>query len=419
MVRKKSVLSKVKKRKKAYRRRQEVRPHVSRSWRTLILVIKAVKKFLNFRHNVESVSFSSRTLDRSKVDEILSNYGSSLNNTQLQVKCHDLIEVNGTLNDLAIIQDIIKKLTSNVCRLDSERKRQLQIRQNKKTSKAVLNNKKVERTINYFRDKYHNNIHFRENQKTRIKKKNSFKYRNDKKYREEVKAKKKKHIFNKYHSNTQFRERFKSKSKFHILTKYHTNSNFRDQYKLRMKSQVLKKYYTYNSIRLKMTQRALNWYRNNNTIMRQNSRRLYNQHRRILKKYTVRQSHQFAVIHRNLFMNNLNRFRQIIQEGPDYVCLSCRLALFRNQVVPFVEQKYIKQNMSDEIKKSIQTYFNYSSSSQSNWICKLCSDKIKKRQMPSRAVVNKLKLCDVPCELKKLNNLEKHLIALRLPFMKI
>ncbi|CAF4185611.1 unnamed protein product, partial [Rotaria sordida] len=75
--------------------------------------------------------------------------------------------------------------------------------------------------------------------------------------------------------------------------------------------------------------------------------------------------------------------------------------------------------MSDEIKKRIQTYFNYSSSTQSKWICKLCSDKIKKRQMPSRAVVNKLKLCDVPRELKKLNNLEKHLIALRLPFMKI
>ncbi|CAF1469468.1 unnamed protein product [Rotaria sp. Silwood1] len=39
--------------------------------------------------------------------------------------------------------------------------------------------------------------------------------------------------------------------------------------------------------------------------------------------------------------------------------------------------------------------------------------------MPSRAVVNKLKVCEVPSELKKLNNLEKHLIALRLPFMKI
>ncbi|CAF1395980.1 unnamed protein product, partial [Rotaria sp. Silwood1] len=39
--------------------------------------------------------------------------------------------------------------------------------------------------------------------------------------------------------------------------------------------------------------------------------------------------------------------------------------------------------------------------------------------MPSRAVVNKLKVCEIPSELKRLNNLEKHLIALQLPFMKI
>ncbi|CAF3193773.1 unnamed protein product [Rotaria sp. Silwood2] len=118
-------------------------------------------------------------------------------------------------------------------------------------------------------------------------------------------------------------------------------------------------------------------------------------------------------------MNNLNRFRHIIREGPDYVCISCRLALFRNQVIPFVEEKYIKPNMSYEIKKHIQCFFNYSSSTEPKWICKLCSDKIKKRQMSSRAILNKLKVCEVPPELKKLNNLEKHLIALRLPFMKI
>ncbi len=47
------------------------------------------------------------------------------------------------------------------------------------------------------------------------------------------------------------------------------------------------------------------------------------------------------------------------------------------------------------------------------------SDKIKKRQMPSRAMVNKLQVSEIPYELKNLNNLEKHLIALRLPFMKI
>ncbi|CAF1438811.1 unnamed protein product, partial [Rotaria sordida] len=72
-----------------------------------------------------------------------------------------------------------------------------------------------------------------------------------------------------------------------------------------------------------------------------------------------------------------------------------------------------------EIKNHIQSYFNYSSLRERKWICKLCSDKIKKRQMPSRAIVNKLEVSEIPSELKKLNNLEKHLIALRLPFLKI
>jgi len=186
-----------------------------------------------------------------------------------------------------------------------------------------------------------------------------------------------------------------------------------------MKTQVLKRYYTDNSIRLKMIQHALNWYQNNNTIKRQNSRQLYNQRRRIIKKYATFQSHKCTFKHKHLYKEKLKEFRQGTQEGPYYACISCRLALFRNQVRPFVERKYIKENMSLEIKKSIQSYFNYTSSSPQKWICRLCSDKIKKRQMPSRSLANKMKVCDVPSELKNLNNLEKHLISLRLPFMKI
>ena len=72
-----------------------------------------------------------------------------------------------------------------------------------------------------------------------------------------------------------------------------------------------------------------------------------------------------------------------------------------------------------EIKKNIQSYLNHSFLTEKKWICKSCSDKIKKRQMPSRAIVNKLKVSEIPSESKKLNNLEKHLISLRLPFMKI
>ncbi|CAF4112817.1 unnamed protein product [Rotaria sordida] len=237
-------------------------------------------------------------------------------------------------------------------------------------------------------------------QKERIKKHILLKHHKNTKFRVENNTHASRHILNKYHNDTIFRNEIKTRSKIDILNKYHNNSDFRTQYKARSKQQVSKKYKSDPTIRLKTIERAMNWYHKNNTLMRQSSRRLYKQRRRILKKYTVRQSHKCADKHRNLHMNNLNRFRQIIREGPDYICISCRLALFRNQ-------------------EHIQSYFNYSSTIEKKWICKLCSDKIKKRQMPSRAIVNKLKVCEVPSELKKLNNLEKHLIALRLPFMKI
>jgi hypothetical protein len=75
--------------------------------------------------------------------------------------------------------------------------------------------------------------------------------------------------------------------------------------------------------------------------------------------------------------------------------------------------------MSNELKENIKSYVNYPLKNEKNWICKYCSEKIKRTQLPSRAVANKLAVGEIPSELKNLNNLEKHLIALRLPFMKI
>lgn len=39
--------------------------------------------------------------------------------------------------------------------------------------------------------------------------------------------------------------------------------------------------------------------------------------------------------------------------------------------------------------------------------------------IPAEAAVNKLSLEDIPNEMKELNSLEKHLIAIHIPFMKI
>ncbi|CAF4536932.1 unnamed protein product, partial [Rotaria sp. Silwood2] len=368
-------------------------------------------------------------------------------NRQLQNRNEKKKSRNNVHNETSILKlsrqsNWLKKKTShNVSFRVNENERLRKCYHNKYQNNTDFRNNEKARSNLHVRMKYHADSNVREKIKSHSKKDSFQKYHNDKifcektkiqsrnnsfrkyhsntTFRNKIKTKSKIHILNKYHDNSDFRNQLKTKSKIHVLNKYHNNLNFRNQYKAHSKKRVSKKYKSDPMIRMKTIERAMNWYRKNNTLMRQNSRRLYNQCKRILKKYNAIQNHKCIFKHRNLYMNNLNRFRQITKEGPDYVCISCRLALFRNQVIPFVEEKYIKQTMSDEIKKHIQSYFMYSSSRELKWICKSCSDKIKKRQMPSRAIMNKLKVSNVPSELEKLNNLEKHLIALRLPFMKI
>ncbi|CAF1508815.1 unnamed protein product [Rotaria magnacalcarata] len=511
MVRKKSVASKTKSRRESYKRRQDVHSKISRSWRILIVTLKAFKKFLSLRRTVKNTSFAQKSVTISENDFIDLKCINYRNNKDVRDTFCNKIQSHGEIDDQNIIKDVVKKIVSRVCRLDSERKRQLKNRKHQRQIESNFNNENSSLTISrqykwwrkncsqnvmlrekesqrlrkFYQKKYNNNIRFREKERIRINSHVSTKYHTNLNARENIKSQSKINVLNKYHSNSDFRNKlitqssitilnkyhndvdFRNKhktqskiinlnkyhnnsvfrdklitqSKINILNKYHSNSDFRNklitqssitilnkyhndidfrnEYKARMKTAVLKRYYTDNSIRLKMIQDALNWYRRNNTLTRQQSRQFYNQRRRILKKYSIIESHKCTSKHKNLYMENFKKFRNIIQEGPDYICISCGIALFRNQVVPFIEEKYLKQNMSFEMKEYIPSYFIDISSSELKWICRLCSDKIKKQQLPSRALLNKLEICEIPAELKKLNNLEKHLIALRLPFMKI
>ncbi len=278
----------------------------------------------------------------------------------------DSIDAKGQFEDFDIIQDVIKKLVSKVCRLDQERRRQLKNRKrnhllNVINPKRVSNSKPSrqctwfkrkycqstsfreqhrKRVTNHFRNKYQNNNNFREKQKKRIKTHIFKKYSNSSRFYNEYKVRSKKYIFNKYHTDRVFREKNNSRARKHILNKYYTNKIFRQEYKTRAKKRILDKYHTDtifrekfkarankhvlkrynsdNSIRLKMIERSLNFYRTNRTFLRQNRRRLYNQNRRIMKKYNAFQGHNSSITHRNLYVNNLKAFRKLIREGPDY-----------------------------------------------------------------------------------------------------
>ncbi|CAF1383790.1 unnamed protein product [Adineta steineri] len=280
-------------------------------------------------------------------------------------------------------------------------------------------NKLIARSKKYFSNKYHLDKKQREQKIGKSKTYILNKYHNDRKFRQKIINRSKNCILSKYHNDIEFRRKRLAESKAYMFNKYRTNAIFRNQYKARQRIQEFDKYNNNNEIRLRKRKYAINFYRNNYTPNIQKQRQLYNQRRRIKKKYIIAQSHNCVLKHRNLYIKNLKIFRDVIQEGPDYTCRVCGLALFRNQVIPYIEEKYITKNMSFEMKERIQYYLNNCSSIEETWICKSCSDKIKKKEMPSRAIINKLEVSDVPSELKKLNDLERHLIALRLPFMKI
>jgi hypothetical protein len=332
--------------------------------------------------------------------------------------------------------------------LDSEYREK---RKKELKNKYHTNSEHREKRKHQLKNRYHANSEYREKRKSELKNK----YRIDEDFRlkrkleikrkyqifKDYREKRKIHMKRKYHMYLQFREEHKAQMKSKVLEKYHTMRNFRDLYIIRAKRRMLKKYHNdkqfreeykrkvnqrlvekYNSnssIRLKKINHVLRHYRTTYTPLKQNQRRLYNQSRRILKKYKVNRSHYCKIQHRNLYLKYLKEFRKKNQEGPDYVCISCRLALFRNQVIPYVEQKYIKKDMPYEMREKIQSFVGHPLITDKKWICRYCSDKIKKEKMPSRCISNKLELSDVPIELKKLNDLERHLIALRLPFLKI
>lgn len=141
------------------------------------------------------------------------------------------------------------------------------------------------------------------------------------------------------------------------------------------------------------------------------------QKQKIVKKYVLIQQMKRKDQLSTSYMRKLKQFRLENRSGPDFVCIICELTFFKNQVLRFNE----KSDSSTKHQRSLWMIGRPLRTGQSGieWICKSCLSKIKRNQMPSRAVCNKLEVSDIPNELKKLNQLEKHLIALRLPFMKI
>ena len=111
-----------------------------------------------------------------------------------------------------------------------------------------------------------------------------------------------------------------------------------------------------------------------------------------------------------------------------YVCVICHRQLFFQGVKPFHTKNY---NQDLVTNCATDTYVHscddkcqikcaiLNSPKGKGWICHTCHSHLRKENMPSQAVANNLNLETIPDVLNDMNALEKQLIALRLPFMKI
>ena len=204
------------------------------------------------------------------------------------------------------------------------------------------------------------------------------------------------------------------------------------QYQMRKKEYEVKRYQLDEKHRENVKARSADRYANPSVKkeMLESRKRKYecNEDNRNKKKNDTRKSRRSkkAKLENEFNVNIL--FKKKSKEFPDYVCCCCHRLLFVNQVhkcdIELYESKCNAKNIAEIC---IQKDYLHSCSEScpsdctrsSLWICKTCHRKILCGNIPAEAAVNRMKLERLPKELENLNSLERQLISLHIPFMRI
>ncbi|XP_030832522.1 uncharacterized protein LOC115920595 [Strongylocentrotus purpuratus] len=233
------------------------------------------------------------------------------------------------------------------------------------------------------------------------------KYQHDELFKRIHKSK----LRSKYLNDENFKEKQQDIMKKQMKKLYHNDQQFKHTKKANMKT-LSKIRYKGNEFKekklmsLKMKYKRIEKYRQN--VIKQNRKRS------VLR--TVKLS-EFDIV--------LEEFRKIISHGPEYVCCVCLKLLFENQVLKCKKSNYkIHTCISEEYlhvcNSECRSKCLIGQSARSTlWICFTCHRKLQAGKVPAEANMNNLQLHEVPEELANLNNLEQHLIALNIPFMKL
>jgi hypothetical protein len=342
--------------------------------------------------------------------------------------------------------------------------------QNFKVQMSDVGAKKKEKKM-YKKNKYKTDPEFRGKCITNAKKR----YRNDEQYHENLKQisikrytknqtlreAMKEYSKQKYETNMAFKEgvKHRSRQKYETdeLHKTHVKQRSRQKYeadeshKADVKRRSRQKYQTDESHKADVKLRSRQKYETDElhkANVKQRSRQKYEtdkQHRERVKRASKVKYHSSAetkmqvkesVQKRRRAMHEIfenidevvKSFRNSIEDGPEYTCCCCHRLLFESQVQGCTIEMYEKSIKIAHVANLCidKKYVHNCSSACSKkfpksrtWICFTCHRKILNGNVPAEATFNKMCLEVIPPELSNLNNLEKHLIFLHIPFMKV
>jgi len=104
-------------------------------------------------------------------------------------------------------------------------------------------------------------------------------------------------------------------------------------------------------------------------------------------------------------------FKNIIKEGPFYICVCCNRCLYKRSVNIFKEEKYTFN--THELCELIPSFDN------NLYVCLTCHNKFRKKEIPCQSISNKLQLFDFPDKLKDIGKLERILLSQRILFHRV
>ncbi|ROL52065.1 ATP-dependent DNA helicase PIF1 [Anabarilius grahami] len=294
-----------------------------------------------------------------------------------------------------------------------------------------------QRQINYMIQNYRKDENFRQRHKNYV----VLKYKKDENFRQRQKN----YIITTYKNNSKFKEQhlqyhldrylkdpiFRQKQKDHYTNRCKNDPNFYEKRKNIFKELYhcdahfmarQKQYYLFKSKNKISARKALHKIR-----CAQHIQHKYKKNDLMRQQRDTLQNIQPDVVQDPSVLRALNTFRNVITQGPTYVCTCCARALFSNQVKSCDRERYQKNPTVASVCLT-GNYVHICSDCpdqcplehrKREWICHCCHTTLLRGIMPDIALVNKLQFTPIPPELCDLNVLERHVIAKYIPFAKI